>query len=85
MSREEDKFYEKEILKLRAHLSQRIGFNYNRTWHSAAFWSNFSTPINLSLTLLTALIAADASATGNLVSKDQYMILSFYNYDINHN
>lgn len=69
--------YVKEVNRLKEHLSYRIGFNYNRTWHCASFWTNISTPINLSLTLLTALIAADASSTGNLISSHDYMILSF--------
>ncbi len=77
MSREEDEFYKKEINRLKDHLNVRIGFNYNKTWHCASFWTNISTPINLSLTLLTALLAADASSTGNLISQNQYMILSF--------
>ena len=77
MSREEDKFYEKEVSRLKEYLNIRIGFNYNKTWHCASFWTNISTPINLALTLLTALLAADASSTGNLISQNQYMILSF--------
>ena len=77
MSREEDEFYKKELIRLKDHLNTRIGFNYNKTWHCASFWTNISTPINLSLTLLTALLAADASSTGNLISQSQYMILSF--------
>jgi len=77
MSREETEFYKKEIERLKDYLNVRIGFNYNKTWHCASFWTNISTPINLSLTLLTALLAADASSTGNLISHNQYMILSF--------
>ena len=69
--------YENEVNRLKDHLSYRIGFNYNRTWHCASFWTNVSTPINLSLTLLTALLAADASSTGTLIDSHQYMILSF--------
>jgi hypothetical protein len=69
--------YEKEVARLKEHLSYRIGFNYNRTWHCASFWTNVSTPINLALTLLTALLAADASSTGTLIDSHQYMILSF--------
>ena len=48
--------YENEVNRLKEHLSYRIGFNYNRTWHCASFWTNVSTPINLALTLLTALL-----------------------------
>jgi hypothetical protein len=77
MSREEDVFYKKEVERLKEYLNVRIGFNYNKTWHCASFWTNISTPINLSLTLLTALLAADASSTGNLISRNDYMILSF--------
>jgi hypothetical protein len=69
--------YKKETDRLQEYLNKWIGFYYNQTYYCAWFWSNISMPINLSLTLFTALIAAQASSTGSFLSEHDYMVLSF--------
>jgi hypothetical protein len=48
-------------------IDRTIGFYYWKRYVASAFWSNLSTPINLSITLLTALTTAQATTT-NLFS-----------------
>lgn len=43
-----------------------IGFYYTKKYIATAFWSQISTPINLSLTFITALTTAQANTTGML-------------------
>jgi len=77
MSIKTDENYLKKIEELKEYLNSWIGFYYWETYYTTWFWTNISMPINLSLTLSTALIAAQASSTGNLLSEHDYMILSF--------
>ena len=56
-------------------LNANIGFAWWKKYVAAAFWSNRSTPINLSITLLTALTTAQAS-TENLISQKVFIGLS---------
>jgi hypothetical protein len=44
-------------------LDQDIGFYYWKRYIAAAFWAQISTPINLVITLLTALTTAQATAS----------------------
>lgn len=44
-------------------LDQDIGFYYWKRYVAAAFWAQISTPINLVITLLTALTTAQATAS----------------------
>jgi hypothetical protein len=53
--------------KLENKLNGEIGFNWWKRYISSAFWDNLGTPINLTITLLTAVSAAQVS-TGNLMS-----------------
>jgi hypothetical protein len=71
------KFYRTEIKRMQHYLNVWIGFYYWRTYHNSRFWSNISTPVNLSLTLLTALMAGQATSSNELISASAYMNISF--------
>ena len=51
-----------------------IGYYWWKRYIYSAFWSNISTPINLSIVVLTALTTGQ-SATDNLISKELSTIL----------
>ena len=53
-----------------------IGFYYNQTYYCGWFWSNLATPINLSLTIFTAMMAAQSS-TQAFIPENIYTIISF--------
>lgn len=61
--------------KLEENLNSVIGLSWWKKYIASAFWSNISTPINFSITLLTTLNAGQA-ATGNLLSNIVYVNLS---------
>ena len=69
--------YENKVKELRVYLDSWIGFYYWENYYCTWFWTNISMPINLALTLATALIAAQASSTGSLLRENDYMVLSF--------
>ena len=56
-------------------LNKDLGFSWWKKYIAAAFWSNISTPINLSITILTALTTAQAT-TDNLLSQKTYVNIS---------
>ena len=56
-------------------LDGEIGNMWWKVYIASAFWSNISTPINLSITLLSAITAGQA-ATNNLLSSSTFMKLS---------
>ena len=59
----------KNMKKIEKKLNGEIGFNWWKRYIAAAVWGNISTPINLAITLLTAVVTGQ-SATENLISKD---------------
>ena len=69
--------YLKKIEELKNYLDFKIGYYYYDSYYCSWFWNNISMPINLALTIATALIAAQASSTGSLLSEHDYMVLSF--------
>lgn len=56
-------------------LDGEIGNMWWKVYIASAFWSNISTPINLSITLLSAITAGQAT-TNNLLSSSTFMKLS---------
>ena len=56
-------------------LNEDIGFYYWKKYVAAALWSNISMPINLVITFLTALTAAQAN-TESLISADLFSKIS---------
>ena len=54
------------MLKIEHKLNVEIGFGWWKKYVAAAFWGNMSMPVNLAITLLTALTAAQTT-TGNML------------------
>lgn len=67
--------YRDAMRKIEHKLNVEIGFGWWKQYIAAAFWSNLSLPINLSITLMTALTTAQAT-TDNLLSQRNYVSLS---------
>lgn len=61
--------------RLQAILDYNIGFCWWKKYIAAAFWSNIATPINLSITLFTALTTVQATSSAFLPNK-AYLALS---------
>ena len=55
-------------------INKDLGYYWWKRYIYSAFWSNISTPINLSIVVLTALTTGQ-SATDNLISKELSTIL----------
>jgi len=70
----QENFYEAMIL-LETRLNKELGFLWWKKYIAAAFWSNISTPVNLSITILTALTTAQTT-TSNLLSQNVYVNIS---------
>jgi hypothetical protein len=56
-------------------LNTDLGFYFWKFYISSAFWANIVTPMNLIITILSALISAQAN-TGNLLSDTLYKEMS---------
>jgi len=67
---EEEKKFEKLYI-LRQKLDKEIGYNYWKKYVASAFWSQISTPINLTITFLTAITTAQ-SQSGSLLPQSIY-------------
>jgi len=65
-----EKKFEKLYI-LRNKLDKEIGYNYWKKYVASAFWSQISTPINLTITFLTAVTTAQ-SQSENLLSHSIY-------------
>ena len=66
---------QKNISKIEKFLDSKIGFYWWKKYIAGAFWSNIATPINLFITLVTALTTGQA-VTDSLIPNDIYSILS---------
>jgi hypothetical protein len=62
-------------------IDKLLGFYYWKRYVASAFWSNISTPINLGITLLTALTTAQAT-TYNLFSTGVTSTLSIITFGL---
>lgn len=60
---------------LKDKLDTDLGFYYWKYYIAGAFWSNIATPINLCITILSALVSAQAN-TDSLLPKNLYKDLS---------
>lgn len=74
MSNTQENFQEAMTL-LESRLNKELGFLWWKKYIAAAFWSNISTPVNLSITVLTALTTGQAT-TNNLLSPTMYVNIS---------
>jgi hypothetical protein len=63
------------VLFMESKLDIDIGYYYWKKYIASAFWSNMSTPINLIITLLTAVTTAQ-TASSNIVSEETSIKLS---------
>ena len=61
--------------QIKKKLNTDLGFYYWKYYIAGAFWSNIATPINLSITILSAIVSAQAN-TENLISTILYKDLS---------
>lgn len=66
---------EDQLRTIENKLDKEIGFYYWKKYIASAFWSNISTPINLSITLLTAITTGQAT-TEQLLPQNIYVNLS---------
>jgi len=69
---------EDQLRTIENKLDKEIGFYYWKRYIASAFWSNISTPINLSITLLTAITTGQAT-TEQLLPQNIYVNLSMKN------
>lgn len=65
---EEKSLVVKKVVFLKYKLDKEIGYNYWKKYVASAFWSQVSTPINLTITMLTAITTAQIQEA-NLVSQ----------------
>jgi len=63
------------VLFMESKLDIDIGYYYWKKYIASAFWSNMSTPINLIITLLTAVTTAQ-TASSNIVSEETSIKIS---------
>lgn len=63
------------MVVLEKRINKDIGFHFWNKYVSSAFWSNISLPINLSITMLTALSTGQAT-TENLLPRNIYVNIS---------
>lgn len=70
----ESKKYEKLVF-IRRKLDKEIGYNYWKKYVASAFWSQISTPINLTITFLTAITTAQAQSD-SLIPQSTYAELA---------
>ena len=64
-----------EMRRMEALLDKELGFHWWKRYVAAAFWSNVSTPVNLAITLFTALTTAQTT-TDNLLPRAAYVNIS---------
>ncbi len=65
----------KNIRKIENFLQGKIGFYWWKKYIAGAFWSNIATPVNLSITLITAFTTGQA-VTNSLLDNTTYSYLS---------
>jgi len=72
---EQKKFLRDRFLtrRLENKLDKMIGFFYWKTYVATTLYANISTPINLSITIFTALMTAHSSTSSSFISGDMNM------------
>lgn len=68
-------FAAQEMIFVERKLDREIGYNFWKKYVASAFWSQISTPINLTITFLTAITTAQAQ-TESLISQSLYSQLA---------
>jgi hypothetical protein len=64
-----------EMIFIERKLDRELGYNFWKKYVASAFWSQVSTPINLTITFLTAITTAQAN-TQDLISQSTYAQLA---------
>jgi hypothetical protein len=72
-SDDENTFY--EMQRIENKLNSDLGYLWWKKYIAGAFWSNISTPINLTITILTAIMSGQAT-TENLIPHNIYVNIS---------
>ncbi len=72
---QQEKFYY-AMVNLEAKINEDLGFRWWKKYIGGAFWNQISTPINLSITLLTAITTAQTTSNGGFISENTYKSLS---------
>ena len=65
----------KRKIKIENKLNSDLGYLYWKKYIAGAFWANISTPINLTITILTAIMSGQAT-TNNLIPQNIYINIS---------
>jgi hypothetical protein len=64
-----------EMQRIENKLNSDLGYLWWKKYIAGAFWSNISTPINLTITILTAIMSGQAT-TENLIPQNIYVNIS---------
>jgi hypothetical protein len=64
-----------EMQRIENKLNSDLGYLWWKKYIAGAFWSNISTPINLTITILTAIMSGQAT-TENLIPHNMYVNIS---------
>lgn len=59
-----------ETRRLEDKLDRMLGFYYWRTYWATSMWANLSTPLNLTITIFTALMASHSSSSTSFISNE---------------
>jgi len=59
-----------EQRRLEDKLDKMLGFYYWRTYWSTSMWANLATPLNLGITIFTALMTVHSSSSSSFISDD---------------
>jgi hypothetical protein len=70
-----DNYRNEYMIDLETKINTEIGYRFWKKYVNAAFWSYISLPINLSITMMTALSTGQAT-TDNLLPKSLYINIS---------
>ena len=68
------------MLTVQDNLNLRIGVQVKKKYFNAAFWNYISTPINFTITLFTALSAAQTGSSASFLSQNQlfYVLITSF-------
>jgi hypothetical protein len=71
-----------EQRRLEDKLDKMLGFYYWRTYWSTSLWANLATPLNLGITIFTALMTAHSSSSSSFISDDLNMKINISTFFI---
>lgn len=69
-----------EARRLEDKLDKMIGFFFWKTYVATTLWANVSTPINLTITIFTALMTAHSSTSSSFISNDMNMRINLVTF-----